>query len=236
MSDRYLPFSVLVPALPDKDARVRGLAAGSLVQLGQADETVISALVPALQDKDDWVRQNAALSLGQLGLVNETVVSALVPALPDKDKWVRQAVAKSLGNLKIKDSTQLTQTLFALNRLLFSDEKNETLNALRNLFEGRQLPGYRWRSREKRRQFWHRLKYLYSSKHIMFIIIIGLPLPFLPPSIFQVVNGVALAFTILWPLLTEQMNKSSAGRRLLTGFHCLKCHAHSHTHPINLIL
>ena len=119
---------------------------------------------------------------------------------------MRKNATESLGNLKIKDSIQLPQLLFALNRLLFSSNKDTALNALRNLLEGHQLPGYHWRSREKRRQFWHRLKYL-SSKRIMLIIFVSIFLLFLPNYFLQLLGIIAIAFTILPPLLFPPEDK-----------------------------
>jgi HEAT repeat protein/energy-coupling factor transporter ATP-binding protein EcfA2 len=95
---------IVLPALQDKNNRVRAAAAESLGNLGVTDESVISALVAALQDEKEQVRREAAASLGRLGVTDDSVISALVAALQDEDDSARALAFISLGNLGVTDS------------------------------------------------------------------------------------------------------------------------------------
>jgi len=79
---------------------------------------------------------------------NEAVVSALQEAaLHDADRYVRWRAAESLGRLEIKDTIQLRQVLVVLTRCLYdweSDVLQATLISIRQLMDGRPIPGYRW--------------------------------------------------------------------------------------------
>jgi len=144
--------------------------------LGVTDSSVISALVATLQDQSDWVRGNAARSLGHLGVTDESVISVLVAALQDENNWVQMEATRSLSQLKIKDETQLQRVLIALNQSLYYDndivfEKKDVLDAIRKLLNGRQIPGYRWHSFEKRQQKWQSLKNLQFKKIILIFLV-----------------------------------------------------------------
>lgn len=92
------------------------------------------------------------------------MVAALVTALGDSPRYVPQT-ADRLDQLKFEDETQLHPVLIALNRRLHDpndDVRRAALTAIRQLLDGRQIPGYRWvpirARREKarrRRIFWY---------------------------------------------------------------------------------
>ncbi len=192
-------------ALQDKEVWVRRAAAESLGRLGVASETVISALVAALQNEEYWVRSAAAESLGSLGVASETVLSALVATLQDKDFLVQGAAAESLGQLKIKDKTQLQRVLIALNRCLHDSNswvQHNALGAIRELLEGRQIPGYRWRSVADRQNKLLQFNALPFKKLLLialvsvFLLILGATSWF-----FGVIVVIAMVVAILYPIL-----------------------------------
>ncbi len=140
--------SALLEVLHDADRDVRRRAAESLGQVGVGNEAVVSALLAVLHDAGPNVRRRAAESLGRVGVCNEAVVSALQEAaLHDADRYVRWRAAESLGRLEIKDTIQLRQVLVVLTRCLYdweSDVLQATLISIRQLMDGRPIPGYRW--------------------------------------------------------------------------------------------
>lgn len=159
--------SVLVAALDDSSEMVRQAAARSLVQLVQMSGNVVSALAVVLGDSfrqvgpgalyqsSVLVRQAAASGLGE---APGEVVAALVEALGDRDFRVRSAAAGNLGQVKLEDEAQLRTILIALNRRLHDrddDVRRAALTAIRQLLDGRQIPGYRWvpiRDQQRRRR------------------------------------------------------------------------------------
>jgi HEAT repeat protein len=150
-------LNALLQALHDADWDVRKRAATSLGQVGVGNEVVVNALLQALHDADREVQRRAAEILGQVGAGNKVVVSALLEVLHDAE--VRQQAAESLGRLEIKDTTQLRQVLVALNRCLYDDLVRRTaLVSIRQLLDGRPIPGYRWAPLQKRRAKKRRLK------------------------------------------------------------------------------
>jgi HEAT repeat protein len=188
-------LSALVAALQDKDWEGRSNAANSLGLLGVADETVLSALVTALQEKGILVRRAAANSLGSLGVASETVILALVVALQDSDFWLQHTAAESLGQLKIKDQAQLQRVLIALSQSLpDSKVRNEALGAIRKLLDGRQIPGYCWRSLAERQNKWLQFKALPWEKLVLIALVSGLFL--ISPVVFFVFAAFATAVTI----------------------------------------
>jgi len=99
------------------------------------------------------VRWAAAESLGNLGQADEKVISALLLALNDNNDSVRRQAVESLGKLEIKDENLLKKVLPALNQCLYDDRgyvRNTALESIRNLLNGRQIPGYHWHSLEQR--------------------------------------------------------------------------------------
>ena len=151
--------AVLIGALGDSSRLMRQVAASSLVQLGQVLREKVVAFVNALGHFDTSfgsVRQVAASSLVQLDEVYGEVVEELLLAMiiSESKSLVREA-ASSLGQLKIEDETQLRPVLIALNRRLHDRDdgvRRAALTAIRQLLDGRQIPGYRWVPIRERRE------------------------------------------------------------------------------------
>ncbi len=128
--------------------------ADSLGQIGVGNEAVINALLIALHDADSGVREQAVKILGQIGVGNEAVINALLIALHDADSGVREQAAQILGRVEIKDLFRLRRVLVALNRCLHDFDNSVRLAALvsiRQLLDGRPIPGYQWIPLRKRR-------------------------------------------------------------------------------------
>ncbi len=143
----------LLVVLHDKENKVHMQATKSLVKLGVGNEVIAKALLAVLHDRDGYVRRQAATTLGELGVGNEEVVKALLVALHDRDEFMRRQVAESLGRLELKDTIQLRRVLVALNRLLYDwddDTRQTALASIRQLLDGRPIPGYRWEPLRKR--------------------------------------------------------------------------------------
>jgi len=141
----------LLEALHDANYLVRWNAAASLGQVGAGNEAVVSALQEVLHDANWYVRERAVASLAQMGAGNEAVVQTLLVALHGADELVRRDAAASLGRIEIKDTTQLRQVLVTLNRSLHdNDVRQAALVSIRQLLDGRPIPGYRWEPRRKR--------------------------------------------------------------------------------------
>ncbi len=98
-----------VPALRDKDERVRATAAASVVFLPPVEAS--SALTPLLNDKAEFVRREAAYALGEVR--SPAPVPDLIRLMRrDKISEVRSAAAISLG--KIGDASALESLLTIL--------------------------------------------------------------------------------------------------------------------------
>lgn len=79
----------------ERDARVRGAAAETLGDMG--DARAVEPLLSVLQDKDGNVRRSAATALGKLG--DTRAVDALVATLRVYPPEARKAAAEALGKL-----------------------------------------------------------------------------------------------------------------------------------------
>jgi NACHT domain/HEAT repeats len=120
----------------------------------QGNEVIVSTLLAALHDADLDVRERVAEILGQIGVSNEAVIRALLDALHDTNADTRVQAAALLGQVEIKELLQLRQVLLALNRCLhdFDDGMRwVTLVSIRQLLDGRPIPGYQWIPLRKRR-------------------------------------------------------------------------------------
>ncbi len=142
----------LLEALHDVDRYVRMQAALRLGQVAVGNEAVVRALLEALHDANPSVRGSAAESLSQVAVGNEEVMRMLLRALHDADSYVRKRAAESLGRIEVKDTIQLHQVLVALNRCLHDDSglRPIALVSIRQLLDGRPIPGYRWVPLRKR--------------------------------------------------------------------------------------
>ncbi len=143
----------LLEALHDTKGDVREQAAASLGQVGAGNEEVLRALLEALHDTKGKVREQAAASLGQVGAGNEEVLRALLEALHDTKGYVQGQAAASLVRIEIKETTQLRQVLVTLNHCLYDWHtyvRQAALVSIRQLLDGRPIPGYRWEPLRKR--------------------------------------------------------------------------------------
>jgi HEAT repeat protein len=202
-------IAALVEALQDDEEFVCKAAADSLGRLGRTNE-----LVKALQD-DDWiVCREAAANLIRLGQVTQEVVAIQIRALRDKklranDRPVHKDAIENLGQLKKLDDQELwTEVLIVLQEKLHNNDwddrgvRQAAFNSLRQLLEGKQIPGYRWRSLEERARFWQRFTSPLFEKLVL-ITLIGILLWLLGTDnqIVQILGIVGIAFTILPTLL-----------------------------------
>ncbi|MBD1936339.1 HEAT repeat domain-containing protein [Microcoleus sp. FACHB-68] len=103
----------LVQFLTDEDLDVRSSAKQTLLDLGNASESVLQGLLALLQD-DDWhVRSAAAEALSKLGNASELVVQGLLALLQDDRSYVRLVAAQALSKLG-NASEPVLQGLLAL--------------------------------------------------------------------------------------------------------------------------
>ena len=152
---------------------MRWSAAEGLGQAGVGNEAVVFALLEALHDGSWPMRWSAAESLGQVGVGNEAVARALLAALHDADSDVRWQAAVILGRLEIKNLIQLRRVLVALNSCLHNEHnymrpvrpfdkiymvRLAALSSIRQLLDGRPIPGYRWKPLRKQRAQKRQLK------------------------------------------------------------------------------
>jgi HEAT repeat protein len=157
--------AALLAALKDSEPFVRSRAAGALQAAAAGDPAVVAALLKALNDSVPSVRSAAARALQTAVAGNPAVVAPLLAALKDSLPSVRSAAAKALTNspsVNQKDQKLFRQILAALYRDFEQTgslyDAIESLDAIERLTGGRQLPGYRWRSLQKRREQKERLR------------------------------------------------------------------------------
>lgn len=87
----------LVKALGDKRTEVRNEAVLTLVEIGPA---AVSAVTAVLSDTDYHVRLSACNILGQFGSDAASAVPGLLPRLEDKEDLVVRAAATALGRIR----------------------------------------------------------------------------------------------------------------------------------------
>jgi HEAT repeat protein len=95
-----LAVAMLVSALADDLAAVRGHAALALGRIGPAAAASAPGLIRLLKDADETVRCQAAEALGQVGGEDGPTVAALVELLQDTSGPVKASAARALGALK----------------------------------------------------------------------------------------------------------------------------------------
>ncbi len=87
---------VLITALKDQDADVRGSAAYALGEIGKE---AVPTLIAALEDQEVFARSSAAYALGKIGKEAKEAVPALIKALEDQDANVRSSAVRALGEI-----------------------------------------------------------------------------------------------------------------------------------------
>ena len=109
---------MLIDALKDKDAIVRGEIAESLGFIGPDAKAAIPAVRALLKDPIPEVRSKAAFALGGFGEDAKAAVPDLVKLFKDKDERVRAEAAEVLGNIgpDSKDAVALTAALKDRNK------------------------------------------------------------------------------------------------------------------------
>ena len=119
-----------------------------LRQVGVGNEAVVSA-AEALHDADGCANG----SLGQVGVGNEAVVSALLEALHDADSDVRGVRQRAWGAWKSKRRFNCARCSWP-STVTYMIEDNEVRRAalvsIRQLLDGRPIPGYQWVPLRKR--------------------------------------------------------------------------------------
>ncbi len=88
---------LVMRALKDRDAGVRGAAIYFLGDFGRKDQTVVPALIQATKDESPNNRGNAYYWLGQRELDPKTAGALYLDLLKEKDKQVRTSILNSLG-------------------------------------------------------------------------------------------------------------------------------------------
>jgi HEAT repeat protein len=104
----------LIAALKDENAKVRGGAANSLVNMGSEGRIVVPALIAAADDRDPKVRFYAVHSLGGLRPIDKRAVPVLIRKLKDDDDTVRHFAALSLGHIGPVDKQVVPALIEAL--------------------------------------------------------------------------------------------------------------------------
>ena len=117
---------------------------------------------------------------------NEAVVSTLLAALHDADRNVRTSAAANLGRLEIKDTILLRRVLVSLNRYLYDkddDVRQAALESIRQLLDGRPIPGYQWVPlRERRARRWRLKRIAILAGVVAFFLLVALTVTLLNPN------------------------------------------------------
>ena len=129
----YAPLPLLLKAFEDENARIRGIAAIKLGQLGRVE--VVQPLIGLLKDSDWDIRSGAAKVLGQLG--DPRAVQPLLPLLEDSDSSVRNRAAEALGRL---GDSQVLPSLLPLLKDSDSEVRWHAAEVLGQLGDSQVLP------------------------------------------------------------------------------------------------
>jgi HEAT repeat protein len=118
---------VLIDALHDADAGVRGSAADSLAKIG--DPSAGEALMEQYFKEDDDIRQLLAIALGAVHY--RPAIPVLIQALSSPTQMLRQCVAWALRNLKAPEAREALQQALAQERDPYTSEAmREALKAI----------------------------------------------------------------------------------------------------------
>ena len=100
------PVSMLQPCLPelitalhDSDARVRGLAAQAIGQIGPMPVSAVPGLVLLLADPDEGSRNSACILLAGIGPAARDALPALNRALSDTNPDVRRFAQRAVDKI-----------------------------------------------------------------------------------------------------------------------------------------
>lgn len=97
--DPQIVVPLLLQALDDVDAQVRGVAVTYLGIVRDDPEKEVPGLIKALSDEDAEVRQNAAVALASYGALAERAIPALKKAANDPNEDVRREAGRALVTL-----------------------------------------------------------------------------------------------------------------------------------------
>jgi HEAT repeat protein len=102
------PLSIVQPCLPelitarhDSDARVRGLAAQAIGQIGPMAASAVPGLVLLLADPDEGSRNSACLGLAGIGPAAREALPALHRALSDASPDVRRFAERAIDRIDV---------------------------------------------------------------------------------------------------------------------------------------
>jgi HEAT repeat protein len=103
------PVSMLQPCLPelitalhDSDARVRGLAAQAIGQVGPMAVSAVPGLVLLLADLDEGSRNSACILLAGIGPAARDALPALSRALSDASPDVRRFAQRAIDRIDVR--------------------------------------------------------------------------------------------------------------------------------------
>ena len=92
----------LITALHDSDARVRGLAAQAIGNIGPAAASAVPALVDLLGNPDEGSRNSACIGLTGIGPAAREAVPALRRALSDSSPYVRRFAQRAIDTIEVR--------------------------------------------------------------------------------------------------------------------------------------
>jgi len=90
----------LITALRDSDARVRGLAAQAIGEIGSQASPAVPALVRLLSDRDEGSRNSACIGLAGIGPAARDALPALRKALSDSSTDVRGFAERAIRKIE----------------------------------------------------------------------------------------------------------------------------------------
>ena len=134
----------------DDEPEVRYAVAQALGPAASGDNAVVAAQIAALKHDHPLVRRTAAQASGPAASGDKAVFVALLAALKDEDAYVRYAAAETLSIVASADQKLFRKTLAHLFQ--YFEQSGTGFGVISRLTEGRQLPGYRWRSLQGHRQ------------------------------------------------------------------------------------
>jgi HEAT repeat protein len=92
----------LITALHDSDARVRGLAAQAIGEIGPMAVSAVPGLVLLLADPDEGSRDSACIGLAGIGPAARDALPALRRALSDASPNVRRFAQRAIDRIDVR--------------------------------------------------------------------------------------------------------------------------------------